>query len=103
MNPKTLTPADLRTSLASDAPPLVFDIRRSEDRAAGPEGITGAEWRDPSKVDHWAKDIPAGGEVVLYCVRGGSVSQSVQAALESRGVSARYVEGGLEAWRQSKS
>lgn len=99
---KTITPDELRQALASGAPPQILDVRRPEDKKAGPKGIDGAEWRDPAKVDQWAGDIPAGGEVALYCVRGGGVSQSVQAALESRGIKARYVEGGLEAWKAAR-
>jgi hypothetical protein len=36
--------------------------------------MPGAEWRDPEKVDEWIKELPADKEVVLYCVRGGTVS-----------------------------
>jgi rhodanese-related sulfurtransferase len=42
--------------------------------------------------------LPAEQEVVLYCVRGGSVSQSVQKQLTEAGVKAKYLEGGLEAF-----
>ena len=45
-------------------------------REGDPSGIPGAEWRDPEKVTEWDKDL-GGGEVVVYCVRGGSVSRSV--------------------------
>jgi rhodanese-related sulfurtransferase len=96
---KTLTPEDLRKALASDAPPIVLDVRRAEDRAKAPEGIPGADWRDPALLEDWAGGVPAGAEVALYCVRGGSVSQGVQATLSARGVKARYVEGGLAAWQ----
>ncbi len=41
-----------------------------------------------------AKDKP----VAIYCVRGGSVSKSVHAALTGKGFDVRYVEGGLAAW-----
>ena len=34
----------------------------------------------------------------IYCVRGGSVSKSVHAALTGKGFDVRYVEGGLAAW-----
>ncbi len=99
---KTLTPDELRRELASATPPLVIDVRRAEDREAapegGPEGIPGADWRAPALLEDWAGGIPAGAEVVVYCVRGGGVSQGVQAALTERGVRARYVEGGLAAW-----
>lgn len=96
--PKTLAPDELKRELGSGTPPLLLDVRRVEDKAAGPEGLPGAQWRDPAKLEEWAGEIPADATVALYCVRGGGVSQSVQAALAARGISARYVVGGLEAW-----
>jgi uncharacterized protein len=95
---KTLTPEQLRQKLAGGTPPLILDVRRAEDKAAGPEGIAGSQWRDPAKLSEWAEQIPVGGEVALFCVRGGAVSKSVQETLEARGVTARYIEGGLTAW-----
>ena len=102
MTTATLTPDELRKALASDTPPLVLDVRRFEDRIAGSKGIPGAQWRDPASLELWADKIPVQKEVVLYCVRGGSVSKSVQAALEERGIKARYIEGGLAAWEAEK-
>jgi uncharacterized protein len=93
---KTLTPVELRHELASAKPLLVIDVRRPDDR--GPEGIPGADWRSPALLEDWAGGVPAGAEVVVYCVRGGQVSQGVQAALAARGVTARFLEGGLVAW-----
>lgn len=95
---KTLTPDQLRQELASAAPPLVIDVRRADDHESDPQGIPGAQWRAPVLLEDWAGGIPAGAEVVVYCVRGGSVSQGVQAALAARGVKARYLAGGLAAW-----
>ena len=46
--------------------------------------------------------MPVDKEVVIYCVRGGSVSQSVQQPLADNGIKARYVEGGLEALNKNK-
>jgi len=100
MTTPMLTPDELRKALASATPPLVIDVRRAEDETAGPEGISGAQWRNPEKTEEWAVEIPADAPVVLYCVRGGSVSKGVQAALAARGISAQYVEGGLEAWKR---
>jgi rhodanese-related sulfurtransferase len=96
--PLSLTPDELRQELASNTPPLVLDVRRFEDRIAGSKGIPGAQWRDPASLEQWLHKVPAEGEVAVYCVRGGAVSQSVQAALEVRGVKARFLEGGLAAW-----
>lgn len=43
------------------------------------------------------------GEVVVYCVRGGSVSRSVQEKLRENNVKVKFIEGGLEAWKKSYS
>lgn len=100
---KTQTPEELKQRLNSAAPPLLLDVRRTEDRDKGGPGLPGAQWRDPAQLETWAKDIPAGSEVALFCVRGGGVSQSVQAALELRGVTARYIEGGIAAWNENEA
>lgn len=100
---KTLTPHELKRKLDSGVAPLLLDVRRVDDRDKGGPALPGAEWRDPAQMEAWAKDIPAGAEVALFCVRGGGVSQSVQAALESRGVTARYIEGGIAAWNETEA
>ena len=94
---RTLTPQELQTRLASSQPPLLLDVRRAGDRDA--TRIPGAHWHDPQAVAEWAQDIPRDREVVLYCVRGGSVSNGTLDQLLAQGVNARYVEGGLEAWK----
>ena len=48
----------------------------------------------------WGKDLGIG-EVVVYCVRGGSVSRLVQEKLREKNVNVRFIEGGLEAWKKS--
>jgi hypothetical protein len=70
-----ISAADLRKSLASSAPPLVSD---------------------PARIGAWAKTLPRAASVVVYCVHGHEGSQNAAAAL-----GARYLEGGIEAWRQS--
>ncbi len=99
---KTLTPEELKQKLNSEAPLQLLDVRRTEDRDKGGQGLPGAQWRDPVKMEEWAGEIPAGTEVALFCVRGGGVSQSVQATLEARGVAARYMEGGIAAWNEAE-
>lgn len=100
---KTLTPEELKQKLTSASPPLLLDVRRAEDRDKGGPALPSAAWRDPAHMEVWAKDIPAGSEVALFCVRGGGVSQSVQAALEAHGVTARYIEGGIAAWNEAEA
>jgi rhodanese-related sulfurtransferase len=86
--------ASLRQSLRSSAPPLVIDVRRNERFRESPYLITGALRRDPAQVAEWAKALPRAASVVVYCVHGHEVSQNVAKAL-----GARYLEGGIEHWR----
>jgi len=55
--------------------------------------------KNPDKIDVWIGAVPLTLDVVVYCVRGGSVSNSVVDQLQAAGVKARYIEGGLEAYK----
>jgi rhodanese-related sulfurtransferase len=92
--PRTVAPADLNPDAT-----LVFDVRREADYAASNETIPGAMWKNPDKIDAWIGAIPLTLDVVVYCVRGGSVSNSVVDRLQAASVKARYIEGGIEAWK----
>ena len=93
----TLTPRELKTLMgASDV--TLLDVRRRGDRESGLAGIPGAVWKDPEHVGEWSSELPKDKPVVIYCVRGGSVSASVHAALKSKDFEVRLVEGGLAAW-----
>lgn len=78
---------------------LVFDVRREADYAASDEIIPGALWKNPDKIDAWVEAVPRTLDVVVYCVRGGAVSNAVVDRLQAAGVKARYIEGGLEAYK----
>ena len=91
----SVTAAALRQSLESDRPPLVIDVRRNERFRESPYIIEGALRRDPAAIDDWKKTLPAAASVVVYCVHGHEVSQGAAKAL-----GARYLEGGIEHWRE---
>ena len=91
---------ELEELLHEKDPPLLLDVRRAADRVKDPDMIPGSAWRDPEKVAEWAGEL-RGGETIIYCVRGGSVSRSVQEQLRQRNIPVRYLEGGLEAWKKS--
>jgi len=76
----------------------LLDVRRKADYEAAPDMIPGAIWRDPDQVAQWAEELPAGTAAVIYCVRGGSVSQSVSDRLRQKGVDVAYLDGGITAW-----
>jgi rhodanese-related sulfurtransferase len=96
---KTITPAELARLLEAKETVALLDVRRKEDYEKFPEGIGGAQWRDPAIVAQWMHALPKHQEVILYCVRGGSVSQSVQKQLSEADIKAKYLEGGLEAFK----
>ncbi|MBZ0106283.1 MAG: sulfurtransferase [Sulfuricella denitrificans] len=93
---RTIKPEILQ---AEKAGKLILDVRRGSDRDASTEQLAGASWKDPEKLTEWADELPKESDIVLYCVRGGSVSNSVVDALQARGLRARFIEGGIEGWK----
>lgn len=93
---RTISPAQLKNESAEK---LILDVRRSTDLEASKEQLAGAHWHDPDKLAEWAGLLPKDKNIILYCVRGGSVSNSVVDALQSRGLKARFIEGGIEGWK----
>lgn len=97
----TITPAEPNALLRKRVDVQLFDVRRPADYDADSNIIPGAIRRDPDKVAEWAQEIQREQPVVIYCVRGGSVSRSVHDALRELGVLARFLEGGITAWRDA--
>lgn len=93
---RTITPAELNEHSSEFT---VIDVRRKTDYDE--EVILNAEWHDPEQVEQWAKYLPTDKEIVLYCARGGSVSNKVLDSLLAANIRARYIEGGIEGWKQS--
>lgn len=93
---RTISPASLK-SMLNDV--VVLDVRRESDYAASQEILPGSVWRDPEGIDAWLGEVLTDRDVVIYCVRGGSVSNSVVDRLQAAGVRARYIEGGIEGWK----
>lgn len=91
---RTIKPQDLNLTGTH-----LIDVRRKEDRDASSEQLPGASWHDPNDIGHWGPSLPKDREIVLYCVRGGSVSNSVVDALQAQGLNARFIEGGIEGWK----
>ncbi len=96
---RTITPNALQTLLAAGTSITLLDVRRNDDRDKEPTAIPDARWLDPAAVEDWSNDLDTDSEIVLYCVRGGSVSNAVVDALQAKGLKARFIEGGLEAWK----
>jgi len=77
-----------------------IDVRRKGAYEASQDRIDDAVWRDPERVDEWAREF-AGAEVLVYCVYGHEVGQSTAARLRDAGIAARYLAGGIEDWKKS--
>lgn len=97
---KTIKPFELESLLARRTVTLL-DVRRKTDFDNAATQLPGSTWKDPERIADWCGEFPEDRDVVVYCVRGGSVSNSVVDRLQSAGVRARFVEGGIEAWTQS--
>lgn len=95
---RTITANDLE-ALVEEKSVTLIDVRRRNDFEVSGVKILGAEWKDPEQVAEWSKGLAKDREVVIYCVRGGSVSNSVLDQLLGQGFAARYIEGGIEAWK----
>lgn len=87
-------------SASHDAGVIVIDVRRVADFLRDPGMIPGARRGDPDAIGEWAATLPIDSDIIVYCVRGGSVSQSVAPQLRERGLRARYLIGGLTAWKE---
>ena len=91
---RSITPDEFNNNKDNTA--AILDIRRDSDYESSQEIIPGAVWRDPAKIDDWIGSLPKQGQVVVYCVRGGGVSNSVVDRLQADGIDAQYIEGGIE-------
>ena len=95
---RSIKPQDLKSNLSSVT---LIDVRRKADLETDTSKLPGAAWYDPEQIETWATQLPKDKEVVLYCVRGGSVSNSVLDNLRSKNIDARFIEGGIVAWKEA--
>lgn len=96
---RTIKPQELKERIAAHDDVTLLDVRRKADYDADKETIPGAVWRDPEKVEEWSKELPRDKDVIIYCVRGGSVSNKVLDELLARKIQASFIEGGIAAWK----
>ncbi len=77
----------------------LLDVRRDAMFAQAGTMIDGARWHNPALVEQWALQLPVDADVVVYCVYGHEVGRSTALRLRARGVNARFLRGGIDAWR----
>jgi rhodanese-related sulfurtransferase len=95
-----ISPQELYNSIGTAEAPLIIDVRRPDAFDADDIQIVGAIRRLPDAVDGWRHKLPDDRPVVVYCVRGQQVSRGVAAVLAAAGIDAKYLEGGITAWRE---
>lgn len=95
---RIIKPEMLKAALADKH---LIDVRRKADLDTSSEAVPGATWHDPEKIAEWVKSLPRDKHIVLYCVRGGSVSNGVVDALHAEGLNACFIEGGIEGWKSA--
>jgi rhodanese-related sulfurtransferase len=98
-----ISPEELQLLLEEKRAIYLLDVRRKHDYESAPEKIEPAKWVDPEKKDEWINSIPKGQDVVVYCVKGGAVSQSVADYLVSNQYHSRFLQGGIKAWTEMKT
>jgi len=94
------TVGELQAQRERGVPLVLLDVRRRPAFEAADSTIPDAVWRDPEEVEGWANELPKDTITVVYCVHGHGVSQGVAARLEGLGFDARYLEGGIERWKE---
>ncbi len=97
---RTLNSEELKSLISSDSIQLI-DVRRKEDKDESTDSILDAPWYDPTQITYWKNSLDKEKEIIIYCVKGGGVSNSVLDTLTENNLKARYLEGGIEAWKKN--
>lgn len=97
---KSISPENLQEVLDQNQEITLIDVRRKTDYDASPQKIRKADWRDPEKIGEWINTVPKDQEVVVYCVKGGSVSQSIADQLKNKNYNVKFLEGGIKVWKE---
>jgi rhodanese-related sulfurtransferase len=95
----TITSSELQQALTAFPPVTLVDVRRDAAFEGDRNVIPGARKRSPEAVREWASELDPWSPVVVYCARGHEVGQNAASVLRERGLDARFLAGGLEAWR----
>jgi rhodanese-related sulfurtransferase len=95
-----ITPQELKALMGSGQKPTLIDVRRKADFEAAPKKIESAAWLDPERANEWIAKIPQDRAVVVYCVKGGAVSQGIADRLEQSRHDVKFLQGGIKAWAE---
>jgi rhodanese-related sulfurtransferase len=97
----SISPSELLQRSGSAQASFLIDVRRLQAFEADNVMIAGATWRDPLFAGDWLENLPRNREITVYCAEGHEISQSACAALRGAGLNARFLQGGIVAWKAS--
>ena len=95
-----ISPSDVWRRIATSHTPVLIDVRSAEAIEASGAFLPGALVRDPHRATEWDFDGDPG-TIVIACRHGHERSQMAAAELRTRGLDARILAGGVEAWRDN--
>ena len=98
LNLPSITVEELSAEITKRDHAQVLDARPAHYFSRYHDMMKGAIWRDPARIDEWAKELSPDEPVFVYCAYGFHVGCSVTAALCERGFDAKYLRGGLSSW-----
>ncbi len=96
----SISPAELWRRIGDDRATTLIDVRRPEAIEQSGALLPAALVRDPRQAEAWTFDDKAG-TIVVACNHGHERSQMAAAALRARGIDARILTGGFQAWRET--
>jgi rhodanese-related sulfurtransferase len=99
--PDAITTTQLARLIGTPDAPRILDVRIDDDHNADPRMLPGSVRRNHRTVSSWGAEF-AGQSVVVVCQRGQKLSQGAAAWLRHAGARAENLEGGFEAWTQTK-
>lgn len=98
---RTITPQELQRLLNSGTPLTILDLRRRSDYDPDAGVVPGAVWRDHEKIEDWSSGLPQDRELILYCAHGKTISNAALDRLLALGFKARFIEGGMDGWKEA--
>src|SRR5215475_12618934 len=90
---------DVKAMLDEGKPVQFIDARPRHYVSRTQDIIEGAVWRDPERVQEWARELSKSDPVIVFCVYGFHVGCRTAAALREAGFDAKYMKGGHSAWK----
>jgi len=93
----SITPSELWRLMATPNAPVIVDVRRADAIGASNRLLPASILCDPRDMRAWTLDRNSG-LIVIACKHGHERSQMATAELRERGIDARVLAGGFEAW-----